>query len=82
MFASVGNWLLGRVASVYLATNGWKTIIGFVVAKLVALVLIYDPSFPAVELATILEYLGNIILTLGVLDRFRKNLISVVEVKK
>ncbi len=79
MLTAVKGYLFKKAVGLYLKTNGWKTVIGFIVAKLTAIVAARYPNVPQEALVEILNFVGDMLLTLGVFDRIRKNLIEAKE---
>lgn len=53
------GWLLSKL-------NGWKSILGYGITKAVAALVAIYPDLPAQELTTVLEYIGEIILAIGI----------------
>jgi len=76
MLESLKSFVVSKVVSLYLKTNGWKTIIGFLVAKATAAILVYFPDAPARELTVVLEYFGNALLVIGIAHIGLKNLFT------
>lgn len=46
--------------------NGWKSIVGYGIAKGVSSLVAIYPDVPAQELTTVLEYFGEVLLAIGI----------------
>lgn len=64
--------LQSLLLKLYLKTNGWKSVMGYVLARISEMVQGYDPSFPAPALVEVLRYMGEGLLAYGLLDKARK----------
>ena len=55
-------------------TNGWKSVIGYVVTKLTALIVARYPDTPVEPLVVILNYLGEALLAFGLAHKATKEI--------
>ena len=59
------GWIFGRL-------NGWKSIVGYAITKGVSALVALYPDLPAQELTTVLEYIGEILLAIGIAHKVVK----------
>ena len=60
------SWILSKV-------NGWKSVLGWLIAKSAALILGFFPDFPVAEYVVVLEYVGEALLAFGLTHIAVKN---------
>ena len=81
MLSSLKNWAIEKVVSAYIATNGWKTITGYVATMGAAYLASRYPFLSQDIYFQVIQGAMQALLAAGVLDKLRKNLTQTTVVK-
>lgn len=81
MLSSLKGWVAKKIVAAYVATNGWKTIIGYVATMGATFLAAQYPILSQDVYFEIISSVMQALLAAGVLDRLRKNLTETKLVK-